>query len=218
MTSREETQQRAASPEASGAGPAAIVMPRAAGTMPRLPNVASQPLPMLTPVAPAVRLTAPGQEAAAAAERPMFELLVRGDEDVVGLLAYALHEQNRRDWLLAYRPLGQDGPGENELRAYLAGERMPRRLAAYRTLADELLNRRARTPPAATATAPPVSTSSNAAQRPPSYAVEEPRAQRQGSLLGYLFSVGLMLAAIAVVIRLAFGPVLGWTPFPGLRL
>ena len=33
----------------------------------------------------------------------VYEKLVQRDDDLIGLIAYALYKQHRRDWLIAYR-------------------------------------------------------------------------------------------------------------------
>ncbi|WP_448146516.1 hypothetical protein [Labrys miyagiensis] len=70
----------------------------------------------------------------------VFERLVHDEEDVVGLLAYSLSMQNKRDWLLAFhKEVGRD-PTPSELAAYDIGERIDRRLATYRKLAEYALS------------------------------------------------------------------------------
>ena len=61
------------------------------------------------------------------------------EEDVVGLLAFSLSMQNKRDWLAAFKKeVGRD-PTPQELAAYDIGERIDRRLATYRKLAEHAL-------------------------------------------------------------------------------
>ena len=69
----------------------------------------------------------------------IFAGLVQAEDDTVGLLAYALYKQNKRDWLTSFiDDQGRDvAPGE--LLAYHLGERTPRRLLTYRRLAVDVL-------------------------------------------------------------------------------
>jgi hypothetical protein len=73
------------------------------------------------------------------APNPVFELVVQGEHDVVGLLAYGLYKQNKRDWLIAH--LAKEGrePTAAESDAFILGERIPRRVATYRRLAEDML-------------------------------------------------------------------------------
>jgi hypothetical protein len=71
----------------------------------------------------------------------MFELLVEADTDVTGLVAYSLTERTSRDWLAAFRAVQRREPTAAELEAFHLGEQLPRRLAAYRRMADDLLQR-----------------------------------------------------------------------------
>ncbi|MCA0424369.1 MAG: hypothetical protein LCH61_13795 [Proteobacteria bacterium] len=73
------------------------------------------------------------------ARNAMLEALVYGDNDLVGLVAYAMHEVNRRDWCLAYEAANGRSPSDSELNAYLVGEQLERRLDTYRRLAEDAL-------------------------------------------------------------------------------
>jgi hypothetical protein len=70
---------------------------------------------------------------------PIFASLVQAEDDTVGLLAYALYKQNKRDWLTSFfEEQGREAtPGE--LLAYHLGERSPRRVLTYRRLAVDIL-------------------------------------------------------------------------------
>ena len=70
---------------------------------------------------------------------PLLEKLVYGDNDLVGLVAYAMHEVNRRDWRAAYETTHGRSPSEAEFNAYLVGEQLERRLETYRRLAEDAI-------------------------------------------------------------------------------
>jgi hypothetical protein len=72
---------------------------------------------------------------------PIFELLVKGENDVTGLLAYGLYKQNKRDWLIAFQANNNRSPDQNELAAFILAERIPRRIMTYRHLAENMLSR-----------------------------------------------------------------------------
>jgi len=69
----------------------------------------------------------------------VFQKLVTTDDDVGGLVAYALYKQNKLDWLLEYEKLRGQAPSLSEIAAYIIGESTPRRLATYRHLAETTL-------------------------------------------------------------------------------
>ena len=73
---------------------------------------------------------------------PVFEQLVAGDVDIVGLVAYSIYKQNKRDWLIAFRRVKNRAPTEDEASAYIIGESTPRRLATFRHLAQATLDGR----------------------------------------------------------------------------
>lgn len=84
-----------------------------------------------------------GTEAASALESEgrngVFTSLVKGDDDITGLVAYSVFKQNELDWLNEFRKVKGREPTEAETDAYILGESTPRRLATYRHLADATL-------------------------------------------------------------------------------
>jgi hypothetical protein len=78
-------------------------------------------------------------ENATAMRETIFDRLVSGENDVVGLLAYSLSMQNKRDWLAAFQAEKGRDPNADEMTAYDIGERIERRLATYRKLAENAL-------------------------------------------------------------------------------
>jgi hypothetical protein len=74
-------------------------------------------------------------------KNPIFELLVLGEHDVPGLLAYGLYKQNKRDWLIAFQASNSRTPDAAELAAFILSERIPRRIATYRRIAEDMLSR-----------------------------------------------------------------------------
>ena len=73
---------------------------------------------------------------------PVFEQLVAGDSDIVGLVAYSIYKQHKRDWLIAFKHTKARMPSEDETFAYIIGESTPRRLATFRHLAQATLDGR----------------------------------------------------------------------------
>jgi hypothetical protein len=67
---------------------------------------------------------------------PVFKKLVNADDDLVGLIAYGLYKQNKYEWLAAFEKSCGRRPGADEYTAYVLGEGTPRRVTAYRRLAE----------------------------------------------------------------------------------
>jgi hypothetical protein len=88
---------------------------------------------------PRVADAAPVEAPAHSERNPVFSLLVQNETDTTGLLAYALYKQNKRDWLIAHRARDGREPTSSELDAYILGESIPRRIATYRRLAEDML-------------------------------------------------------------------------------
>jgi hypothetical protein len=70
-------------------------------------------------------------------EDPVFELFCSSQHDFVGLVAYAIHEQQVREWRDGMQRACGRAPTEDELRAHRISETTPRRILAYRFLAGE---------------------------------------------------------------------------------
>lgn len=73
---------------------------------------------------------------------PVFEMLVSGDNDIIGLVAYSIYKQNKRDWLIAFAAVKGREPTEDERLSYIIGDSTPRRLATFRHLAQATLEGR----------------------------------------------------------------------------
>jgi len=74
---------------------------------------------------------------------PIFAELVQGEDDLAGLVGYALYKLNKRDWLASFFKTHGRDPTESEISSYILGERTQRRLGTYRRLADDLIGRKA---------------------------------------------------------------------------
>jgi hypothetical protein len=145
-------------------------------------------------------------EAQAQPERnPVFALLVQNETDTTGLLAYALYKQNKRDWLIAHHDRVSRDPTPAELESYITGESIPRRIATYRRLAEDML--------ASDATAVPktgllngLMVAANDAATPRAAAAQ---ASKQAITWKYIAFLLAMLVAMAVLFRLAAGWLFG---------
>jgi hypothetical protein len=69
----------------------------------------------------------------------VYEALVRSDDDLVGLVAYSLYKQHKRDWLIKFRQVRGVDPDPDQLDAFLLGERLPEQVARYHQAAAEAL-------------------------------------------------------------------------------
>lgn len=68
-----------------------------------------------------------------------YAAFVRDERDLVGLVAFALHEGQAREWRNEMERLCGRPPTEGEVNAYRLGETTPNRILAYRFLAAESL-------------------------------------------------------------------------------
>lgn len=71
----------------------------------------------------------------------MLTLLVDGDNDLVGLFAYSLHQQNLHDWFVAFEITHARKPDTADIRHFELCEHSQRRRAAYRREAEWRLAR-----------------------------------------------------------------------------
>jgi hypothetical protein len=87
------------------------------------------------------------QPATAQAPRPVqrntiFSELVQGEDDLPGLVGYALYKQNKRDWLASFFKTHGRDPTDDEVQSYILGERTQRRLSTYRHLAEDMIGKK----------------------------------------------------------------------------
>ena len=109
-----------------------------------LPGVAGggtdeKPAPRPSAEAPEVRR---GPDSPPAQRNPIFTDLVQGEEDLPGLVGYALYKLSKRDWLAAFGETHGREPTQEEIDSYILGEHTQRRRATYRRLAEELIARK----------------------------------------------------------------------------
>jgi hypothetical protein len=131
----------------------------------------------------------------------VFSSLVKGDTDVVGLVAYSIYKQNKHDWLVAFRRQRGREPDEVELSAYIIGEATARRLVTYRQLAEATIEGRG----------PEVSFAPgrDAAARPVARPV--PRQERSDGLPAWMFVALAVVALMLILFAARFG-IPGITP------
>lgn len=92
-----------------------------------------------TPAPPA----AAAAPAAGPAERPhnrVFDHLVEGEDDVIGLITYSLYKQDKRDWLSAWRRQHGREPTADELDAFVSAQMTFAQRDRYRTAARQVLD------------------------------------------------------------------------------
>ena len=70
---------------------------------------------------------------------PTFALFCSSEYDFVGVVAFAIHEQQVREWREAMLNACGRQPSDEEMRAHRISETSPRRILAYRFLAAERL-------------------------------------------------------------------------------
>jgi hypothetical protein len=69
----------------------------------------------------------------------VYEELVESNDDLVGLVAYSLYKQHKRDWLIKFANTRGSPPGNAELEAFLLGVLLPEQVAKYRQAAADAL-------------------------------------------------------------------------------
>jgi hypothetical protein len=131
----------------------------------------------------------------------VFSSLVKGDTDVVGLVAYSIYKQNKHDWLVAFRRQRGREPDDVELSAYIIGEATARRLVTYRHLAEATIEGRG----------PEVSFAPgrDAAARPVARPMS--RQERSDGLPAWMFVALAVISLVLILLAARFG-VPGITP------
>jgi hypothetical protein len=151
-------------------------------------------------------IASPQPEPAEERHNPLFELLVQSEGDVTGLLAYSLYKQNKRDWLIAYQATHSHDPGAAETAAFILAERLPRRVATYRRLAEDMLSQHKDETRASRANGLMQAPANDATRTAPVMAVGQPTLQQAAKspvTWRYIAIMLMMLVAMAILFRLA---------------
>jgi len=109
--------------------------------------------------------TAHPPSVAPALRNPIFSELVQGEEDLPGLVGYALYKLSKRDWLAAFVKIHGREPTQDEIDSFILGERTQRRVATYRRLAEELISRKTSSAEKPAPSLPPASVPEPSPQR-----------------------------------------------------
>jgi hypothetical protein len=130
----------------------------------------------------------------------VFESLVKGDGDIIGLVAYSIYKQNKHDWLVAFGKAKGREPQEAELSAYILGESTPRRLAIYRHLAAATIEGRG--PEVSAETSPDASSARNYAIAQRHRAIVPVNSDtKTGTVIGFVALAVVALVAIYLAAR-----------------
>ena len=69
----------------------------------------------------------------------VYEKLVLREDDLVGLISYALYKQRKRSWIVDFKSQKGRSPNKDEENSYLIGETTSSRLNDYRQQAEAIL-------------------------------------------------------------------------------
>jgi hypothetical protein len=69
----------------------------------------------------------------------VYERLVLRDDDLIGLIAYALYKQRKRAWLVDFKSQKSRAPSPDEQSSYIIGETTAARSNDYRQQAEASL-------------------------------------------------------------------------------
>ena len=207
------------------AAPADRVIPtplreRAAPTpLPEPPMEAARPIrtaapevePVFTPVAPPVARPAYVPPAPALAPIPrvpnrVYEHLVEGDDDVIGLIAYSLYKHDKRQWLMTWRAQHGAEATADQVEAFVNGQMTSGQRERYRTAARQVLDSYALV---AVDMEKPQITREAVAGRVEAAARKVEASHRwwrqiPGVLIGAILSVGILIGVIAILVALDF--------------
>lgn len=78
-------------------------------------------------------------ESESEARSGVYEHLIGSEEDVVGLLAYALYKQEKRDWLATWKAQNNAPPGPEHLNGFISANLTQGQRQRYRNAARQVL-------------------------------------------------------------------------------
>ena len=70
----------------------------------------------------------------------VYDNLVEGDDDVIGLITYSLYKKDKRDWIVAWRGQHDAEPTADQIEAFVAGQMTFAQRDRYRTAARQVLD------------------------------------------------------------------------------
>ncbi len=70
----------------------------------------------------------------------VYDHLVEGGDDVIGLVTYALYKQDKREWLMSWRKEHDADPTEEQIEAFVAAQMTASQRDRYRTAARQVLD------------------------------------------------------------------------------
>lgn len=165
--------------------------------------------PRLKPPGPPAELRVPPRVdmPASGGRRPtnqVYEHLVEGDDDVIGLVAYALYKQDKRDWLATWRRQHSSEPTDDQIDAFIATQMSFGQRDRYRVAARQVLDAYAHV---AVDVERPVITQAAVSQRIETAATRVENAGRwwrqlPAAILGGLFVAVVLAAIIAGLVAL----------------
>lgn len=169
------------------------------------PSAAPSPSPPPRPATQPASLPGhPLLEGVTGLREGIFDRLVEHESDVTGLLAYSLSMQIKREWLAAFHAETGRDPTPEEMQAFDVGERIDRRLATYRKLAENALSGNAFW--ASTALTPvsemPGAPAPEPAYQPPPRPASPPAAQTSNAArIAGALGIFVLLVVVALVAR-----------------
>ncbi len=70
----------------------------------------------------------------------VYDHLVEGDDDVIGLICYSLYKKDKRDWIIAWRNQHATDPAPDQVEAFVAAQMTFAQRDRYRTAARQVLD------------------------------------------------------------------------------
>ena len=70
----------------------------------------------------------------------VYDHLVEGDDDVIGLITYSLYKKDKRDWIIAWRNQHGTDPSPDQVEAFVAAQMTFAQRDRYRTAARQVLD------------------------------------------------------------------------------
>jgi hypothetical protein len=80
------------------------------------------------------------QEAPVVAPNRVYDHLVEGDDDVIGLITYSLYKKDKRDWIIRWREQHGTEPSPDQVEAFVAAQMTFAQRDRYRSAARQVLD------------------------------------------------------------------------------
>jgi len=160
--------------------------------------------PSPPPAAPVIAAPPPVRPSGPRPYSRVYDHLVEGEDDVIGLIAYALYKQDKRDWFISWKRSHDAEPTPDHVEAFVNGQMTTAQRERYRAASRQVLDSYAFV---AVEAEKPLITQTAVAGRVETAVAKIERSRRwyrqlPGILIGGIVAAAIVIGVVAVLVAL----------------